>query len=699
MVSKRGSVLRKFFLVFVVFVFLGNGALAACTDNDGGRDIWVGGAADGDGGYKKDFCGNLGTNHYAQTEAYCQSGQTIFSSKGMRCYSCITSSAGGYCGSPSSSVACFTEGGKNYCRITSAAVWSDDDKSPRMIFFKNGNDACGSWSKSCVDVERDTGAYYGTCSNNFLAGIFTDLYILADCGCQSSTAIGTRMCDGNIVKEWRDTDSNGCGDTWVTITTCSGATPLCSGGACVACSDTCPNPSTVNCGVLPPPLCSGGACEQGTYCASGTCQSGVCCGAIGQPCCSGNQCSSGTCVGGTCSGGGCTPDCSPLGARICIQEYPGQYRTCQLAGDGCNHWSEVLSCGGDSMCVGSGECIECGCTEGETRCNPLTPNQVQTCVLVSGTSCYAWMVTENCGDEGCSDGVCGGGGQPEEVCEISKVRWEANGKTLGQYILENKEIQAVVEGDAECVESVVLDRLEIYDSEEDLIDSASSSEREFGDDNLVKFDWTTILDGENSVVYYFETELNGDSFGGIDETNITVVKECRFYESDGESYSILSCDDYNKNIVGERDNKESCLADCADVVVRRLESGPNGETGSCKWGNVNGVNKCFFSYTPSQYEDADFYCRTENLESSECGEGDAVRTISVKNLLVNITTGEVREDFACYGSCGASICAITVPCPSVIELPFFTLSNLIAAVIVIIFVYLFLRYKKNQGEL
>jgi hypothetical protein len=231
-------------------------------------------------------------------------------------------------------------------------------------------------------------AHCGTCTNACAVG---QICSGGMCACASGT-----LCSGACVNLM--SDPNHCGSC---TNACSGATPVCSGGMCVA-----------NCGALSQ---CGLACvnEQNDPNNCGGC--GVKCG-VGQQCAGGICCASSSVCGGQCVNlqndnmhcGDCTTVCT-AGSQTCqagicctlgTTNCGGVCRDLQTDPNNCNACGNVCSTG---MCA-NGSCCGAGLTECGLQCvnTQSDPNNCGACfnVCPASTTC-----TSNNGKAAC----CGAG--------------------------------------------------------------------------------------------------------------------------------------------------------------------------------------------------------------------------------------------------------------------------------------------------
>ncbi len=210
-------------------------------------------------------------------------------------------------------------------------------------------------------------------------------------------APGTRGCDGTNVA-FCLLDDAGTGQ-WQDIMACSGSTPLCLNGNCVACS-----PGTLGCDVLQPQSCdqSGTWQDLGQACPY-MCNAGKC----GGVCTPGTQqCADSTdsescsaagawtitpCTGSICAGAGVCGVCMPNATKCDDGTHTD---TCGPDGN----WEGPVVCGSGETCT-SGACTGGACSTGATRCQG---NSVQTC---TGGQ---WGSTMACSSQTCVNGSCVG---------------------------------------------------------------------------------------------------------------------------------------------------------------------------------------------------------------------------------------------------------------------------------------------------
>lgn len=529
--------------------------------------------------------------------------------------------------------------------------------------------------------------------------------------CESSGCTSNDDCDGPGNKDYCDTDSGTCvectsnshcdDDTLCPTDDCKIYNPLrvddvcrsnkCEPGNCNAVDN---KPEGAFCGS--PISCTDTSCKDyNLNTVQGTCNNaGVCnnanaalCDAggftvpnLGGYCGTGRICSTGSETG--------IAECS-YDSTVSVLEFN---KTCTSAGECGNNMGQVNSvtvCESKVCYVGAdgggAGCTTCGsgvCNPSTGECTSDVGNENQPC-KADGTCNSPYT---------CQDHVCA-------ACSIDELFWQKNGKKLGLFVTEEQDVEVVVSGNG-CSGSGNSVDFVIRDKDDTSI--KNDEDVGFDSDGFSEFGWKTTLDGETGPkLYYFEAALNGaPEEGNIEETNITVVKECTTYVKDGERKYIERCADYSNTIEGIGSH-DACLSDCAHVTDSdtRTESGPNGEVGSCVWVN----NNCSFGYAPiGAGPSADYYCRVGNQGLPECSEDQATRTITINYLMHNVTSGtEINNSALCHGtgSCASSsVCETAIPCPKVAVLPFFTWINGVAVIILIAVVYIVNHYARHRAK-
>lgn len=506
----------------------------------------------------------------------------------------------------------------------------------------NGVSCVGS---SCVPVSYSYSCFEG------------NLYRTDNCGNTQLAQTCAFGCNSGVLP-------NRCNDCALQSTCCPNGLPVAEGTSCGITEYSCSSGKDA-CGdsilsrTLPATCSSTGTCVAGSGSGSWTPTSTICDGTK-------------YCVNGSATCSDCTTSSSCATDFSCVNGATGEHE-CLSTNTPAGEFCEGGDCSNPRVCDGLGACTSsCG---GEN----------QPCCGVGANACTT--PSQCTGDLICSDGICAS-------CAVEQLRWEQDGDVLGSYFALNDDdsekniIQAVVRGNPGCGPGAKVE-LTIYEDNNDI---DGDEDIEFDSGHLVKFDWD--VEDYSGSTYYFKSDLSGE----LKSPNITIVEDCRFYFGDvGQPYQITSCDDYNE--LDSNIRELSCKSDCAEVVA--YEAGAHGENGLCAWGVVNGTSECFFKYLPFNYAgDADFFCKTENLASSECGADDAFRAIEIKTSMVNTTTNAITENKnLCPGSCGESICEVQVPCPKVVELPFFSTVNVIAVVVILIFIYIVVistRKKKRK---
>ncbi|MGC4119651.1 MAG: hypothetical protein QM765_34785 [Myxococcales bacterium] len=268
-----------------------------------------------------------------------------------------------------------------------------------------------------------------------------DLGCAAGYHCDPSGACLSGTCSGCLVgKVCYPIDAAHCGTVGGACSTCSGATPFCDSGACVACrsgsdcggaTPICRFGQCVGCSTnsdcnSPTPICNSGqwacrscadlGCTTGSYCsaATGACVVGTCPGCkIGNLCYASNasHCGAGGAACTTCSGG--TPYCDGTSCVACLSN-----ANCGGATPVCR-FGQCVGCQSNSDCslptpiCNSGEwkchsCADLGCAAGY-HCDPggaCLSGECTGCKV--GNVCYAASAA-HCGSGGGACTTCSGG--------------------------------------------------------------------------------------------------------------------------------------------------------------------------------------------------------------------------------------------------------------------------------------------------
>ncbi|MBI2452529.1 hypothetical protein HYV50_05670 [Candidatus Pacearchaeota archaeon] len=181
------------------------------------------------------------------------------------------------------------------------------------------------------------------------------------------------------------------------------------------------------------------------------------------------------------------------------------------------------------------------------------------------------------------------------------------------------------------------------------------------------------------------TDNDGDSYGtncpagdDCDDTDPTKNIDCgggptEFCDpiENPDAFTATNCGDYNS--VGNNNFKQqACENDCSGA-------GSGGET--CYWEN----GQCKGLTTTS----SGLQCRIEYLSNPICAEGQTTRQVTIRSTKISGPPGE-----ECEGETTKQI-----PCPKVIQLPFFNFANFIIALIVIFAIYYLHHIYHNKNNL
>jgi formylglycine-generating enzyme required for sulfatase activity len=168
---------------------------------------------------------------------------------------------------------------------TTQPCYAGPDGTEGVGICRGGTQTCKDdgqgWGACVGDVQPKASDICGNDQDDDCNGKVDDL-----CNCHE----GDKDCVGQTPRIC--TNAN-----WVVLTGCSGATPVCAAGSCVACTD-----GDVGCQGDTPTKCVAGAWAPQTACASP------------YPACKGGQCVPPSCQGG---GPGAGNDCGPTGSADC----------------------------------------------------------------------------------------------------------------------------------------------------------------------------------------------------------------------------------------------------------------------------------------------------------------------------------------------------------------------------------------------
>ncbi len=172
-----------------------------------------------------------------------------------------------------------------------------------------------------------------------------------------------------------------------------------------------------------------------------------------------------------------------------------------------------------------------------------------------------------------------------------------------------------------------------------------------------------------------------------------------FYEEDGETGEIETCNDYNKVIEDAfgRTAEQQCNADCAGAWRNSIEKGlidiPAGfEIGEEKCAWIETTDSCGYSFkkidggggiTPT-----DESCVVQIKSETNCEDGFRTIEYEIKKKLSN---GQLVDDIE---KCGIGGTKETVCSLNKVQLPFFSIFNIISVIALTIVVYLALLRKK-----
>ncbi|MFH1290021.1 MAG: hypothetical protein ABIH92_01295 [Nanoarchaeota archaeon] len=214
-----------------------------------------------------------------------------------------------------------------------------------------------------------------------------------------------------------------------------------------------------------------------------------------------------------------------------------------------------------------------------------------------------------------------------------------------------------------------------------------------------------------------DEELNGKDCEEVDEGfrggNLSCFDDCTFnttqcigsagfcqdyqpffYQIEGIDFAPSNCYEYNfvYNESGEAwEREELCLQDCvpgaSDPVSNGYAGAPLSDWG-CDYDDTDDDpfdgGECYFSFTMSDGTE----CRIDYTVLEECTPDSAFRTVEVHAT-------RISGDGVCDAGCGSDTCTTQIPCPKVIQLPFFGILSFVLSLIAIGIVYIYYLTKKK----
>lgn len=151
------------------------------------------------------------------------------------------------------------------------------------------------------------------------------------------------------------------------------------------------------------------------------------------------------------------------------------------------------------------------------------------------------------------------------------------------------------------------------------------------------------------------------------------------YTINGTAYVPNNCDEYNKVYPTNESARYSlCINNCIPGASDPVNNGVYGgvaQSAGCSWDSNQ--KKCFFNYTTFGGQS----CRIDYLSEGACNPDSPFRSVVINSTNIGGTSG------SCDAGCGTSQCETTIPCPKMIELPFFGFLSALLSAIIIAFVY------------
>lgn len=183
--------------------------------------------------------------------------------------------------------------------------------------------------------------------------------------------------------------------------------------------------------------------------------------------------------------------------------------------------------------------------------------------------------------------------------------------------------------------------------------------------------------------------------------NVTIcTDDCceKTYEKEGSVYDVAFCDDYDLVAGDLVDKEDMCTNDpyCANVAqtnewYRAISEHPGSQIFNprCVWDGAS----CTFAFDAT-VNGVTASCSMDYKDAPACQEDQDVREVNftVKNL--SGTYDQCRQ--WCDTPTEPHECTQTLPCPRVIKLPFFTLTNFFIALMGVIILYAVVRYFKIE---
>jgi hypothetical protein len=328
-----------------------------------------------------------------------------------------------------------------------------------------------------------------------------------------------------------------------------------------------------------------------------------------------------------------------------------------------------------------------GAVTGSEVCDVGPPQNLngKTCVMIDSSSfyggtlacastCLAFDVTE-CSSHECGDGLVTG----SEVCDGTNL--------TGQTCPSGGSLSCIMSGENSCTLNFSLCTGPVCGNNIKDADEECDGNNELGD-------WGNVEDC---------SDLNGYSGGnlscvmsGTDSCNFN-VSECVptegfceenapfDYTINGTAYVPNTCDEYNRVYPSNETARHSlCINNCVPSASDPVNNGVYGGVASsgCSWDSNQ--KKCFFNYTTALGQS----CRIDYLSEGTCDPNSPFRSVIINSTNIGGTSGN------CDAGCGTSQCETTIPCPKIIELPFFGFISALLSVILIACVYFIWKRKK-----
>lgn len=269
---------------------------------------------------------------------------------------------------------------------------------------------------------------------------------------------------------------------------------------------------------------------------------------------------------------------------------------------------------------------------------------------------------DNCPDCDSLVNVCGDGEiTGDEQCDCGTPgNWNCADNNIPGYDLDGKTCAEVVPGSSGTLSCYAPDN-----TNECRFDKTGCTVPDLG--------WCTDWDGTNFAFLW--RDANGD-------------------------HPLNACNDYNLLNVnpdwpGLPDTawdfrKHACNLDCSNVAWNDPSLPPDASSASCNWtytDNNQAAGQCRLVYDIYGHD-----CRVDVIDSGECNAESNTKTIKIRVTNMEggpaIDCGRCPEDNPDNDGNSVNTCQQEVPCPKVLQLPFFNWKNFVAALILISVVYM-----------